>query len=118
MDTAKEPMQPIREWQEWYRKHKIVAEIDEPMQTKNSRENMHDTTNAVASLLNEVEQLSFDKATQYFADTIAEFTSDLSSDQLFNALLKAATDNYNYTKREYDKATRFLELLGGTQEKG
>ena len=86
------------------------------MATKDSREKLHDTSNAVNKLVSEAELLSFEKATQYFADTLAEFSCDLSGDQLFKALLKAATDNYNYTKGEYDKAKQFLGLINGKEE--
>jgi hypothetical protein len=116
MDTTQEPMDTIKEWQKWYREHRLVASMDEPMVTKDSRETLHDTTNAVAQLVNDAEQLSFKKATEYFADTLAEFSCDLSGRQLFEALLAAATDNYNYTKGEYDKAKQFLDLISGKKE--
>jgi hypothetical protein len=113
MDTTNEPIDSIKEWQKWYRNHRLIAEIDAPMETKDSRENLHDTTNAVAQLVSDTEQLSLKKATEYFADTLAEFSCDLSGEQLFSALLTAATDNYNYTKREYDRAKAFLDLISG-----
>ncbi len=116
MDTTQEPMDTIKEWQKWYREHQPVASIEEPMATKDSRENLHDTSNAVKKLVSETELLSFEKATQYFADTLAEFSCDLSGEQLFKALLTAATDNYNYTKGEYDKAKQFLDLISGKKE--
>jgi hypothetical protein len=110
------PMDAIHNWQKWYREHQLVASMTEPMATKDSREQLHDTSNAVDRLVSEAEQLSFKKATEYFADTLAEFSCDLSGRQLFEALLKAATDNYNYTKGEYDKAKSFLDLISGTKE--
>ena len=110
------PMDAIKQWQKWYREHQPVASMDEPMVTKDSREQLHDTTNAVAQLVSDAEQLSFKKATEYFADTLAEFSCDLSGRQLFEALLRAATDNYNYTKGEYDKAKQFLDLINGTEK--
>jgi hypothetical protein len=109
--TVKDPMEALDAWHKWYREHQPVASIEEPMVTKDSREQLHDTTNAVAQLVSDAEQLSFKKATEYFADTLAEFSCDLSGAQLYEALLKAATDNYEYTKGEYDKAKQFLNLI-------
>jgi hypothetical protein len=114
--TVKDPMETLDAWHKWYREHQSVASIEEPMATKDSRENLHDTSNAVKKLVSEAELLSFEKATQYFADTLAEFSCDLSGEQLFKALLAAATDNYNYTKGEYDKAKQFLDLISGKKE--
>jgi hypothetical protein len=114
--TVKDPMEALDAWHKWYRKHQPVASIEEPMATKDSRENLHDTSNAVKKLVSEAELLSFEKATQYFADTLAEFSCDLSGEQLFKALLAAATDNYNYTKGEYDKAKQFLDLISGKEK--
>jgi hypothetical protein len=110
------PIEAIKEWQKWYKAHQPVASLNKPMATKDSRENLHDTSNAVTQLVSETELLAFEKATQYFADTLAEFSCDLSGDQLFKALLQAATDNYNYTKREYDKAKQFLDLINGAEK--
>jgi hypothetical protein len=114
--TVKDPMETLDAWHKWYREHQVVASMEEPMVTKDSRERLHDTTNAVAQLVSDAELLSFEKATQYFADTLAEFGCDLSGKQLFKALLAAATDNYNYTKGEYDKAKQFLDLINGTEK--
>ena len=114
--TVKDPMEALDAWHKWYREHQVVASMEEPLATKDSREQLHDTTNAVAQLVSDAEQLSFKKATEYFADTLAEFSCDLSGRQLFEALLRAATDNYNYTKGEYDKAKQFLDLINGTEK--
>jgi hypothetical protein len=114
--TVKDPMETLDAWHKWYREHQVVASMEEPLVTKDSREQLHDTTNAVAQLVSDAEQLSFKKATEYFADTLAEFSCDLSGRQLFEALLAAATNNYNYTKGEYDKAKQFLDLISGKKE--
>jgi|688.fasta_scaffold1150603_1 hypothetical protein len=116
MDTTQEPMETLEAWHKWYRENQVVASMDTPLVTKDSREQLHDTANAVAQLVSDAEQLSFKKATEYFADTLAEFSCDLSGRQLFEALLAAATDNYNYTKGEYDKAKQFLDLISGKKE--
>jgi hypothetical protein len=101
------PIDAIHNWQKWYRENHSVLSMTEPMTIGNS----------VDKLVGDAEKMSFTKATEYFADTIAEFSNELSSEQMYKALLKAATDNYNYTKGEYDKAKNFLELINGTKEK-
>jgi len=116
MDNTKDPMETLDAWHKWYREHQVVASMEEPLVTKDSRENMHDTSNAVAQLVSDAEQLSMKKATEYFADTLAEFSCDLSATQIYEALLTAATDNYNYTKKEYDKAKQFLDLVSGKEK--
>jgi hypothetical protein len=113
MDTPREPMEALECWHKWYRENRMVAALDEPLKTKGNREHLHDTTNAVTQLLKETELLSFEKAVEYFADTLAEFSCDLSGDQLFNALVVAATNNHEFTKKEYENAKKFLELING-----
>jgi ubiquinone/menaquinone biosynthesis C-methylase UbiE len=117
MEFKNEPMEALEAWHKWYAENKIVASMEEPMATKDSRENLHDTSRAITDLLTAAEKVSSKKATEYFADTISEFLSDLSGQQLFDALLSAATDNYNYTKKEYEKAAQFLELINGKTKK-
>jgi len=46
MDHPHEPINAIKEWQEWYRTHAVVASMDEPLMSKDSRENLHDTSKA------------------------------------------------------------------------
>lgn len=38
MEHPHEPVDAIKEWQDWYKKHRIVAQMDEPLVTKDSRE--------------------------------------------------------------------------------
>lgn len=104
-------MDSIDEWQKWYKQNKVVAELDEPMATKASREKLHDTTNAKTSLADMVDEMTMQKATEHFGDTLAEFSNDLSAQQLFQALLNAAHDNYEAVKKEYNRSKEFLNLL-------
>jgi len=104
-------MDSIDEWQKWYKQNKVVAELDEPMATKSSREKLHDTTNAKTSLADMVDEMTMQKATEHFGDTLAEFSSDLSAQQLFQALLNAAHDNYEAVKKDYNRSKEFLNLL-------
>jgi hypothetical protein len=51
------------------------------------------------------------KATEYFADTIAEFFNDLSGAELFECFLAAAHNNAELVKKEHDKAQELVDLL-------
>jgi hypothetical protein len=118
MDTTNEPIEAISKWQEWYRSHRIVAEMDVPLVTKDSRENMHDTTNATATLEGGDNQLTdhyktmyIQKAQEHFADTIAEFTYELSGKELYKAFYAAAMDNLTDAEKEYQKAKQLVDML-------
>jgi hypothetical protein len=118
-----EPMDAIHKWQEWYRSNRVIAEIDEPGVSKDSRESLHDTSNVTSVMpewreafdkltLNPMEITNFkEKATEYFADTIAEFFNELSGAELFECFLTAAHNNAELVKKEYDKAQELVDLL-------
>jgi hypothetical protein len=121
MDTTNEPIEAINQWQEWYRRHRVVAEINQPLVTKESRESMHDTSKATTTLdgsnnllTDYCKAMSFQKAQEYFADTIAEFTSDLSGKELYKAFYAAAMDNLNCVEKEYKKAKDLVDMLRNT----
>lgn len=118
MTTANEPTEAIAKWQEWYRKHRIVAEIDTPLVTKDSREKLHDTSKTTTTLEGSDKLLtdyctamSFQKAKEYFADTIAEFTNELSGKELYKAFYAAAMDNMDCVEKEYNKAKQLVDML-------
>ena len=118
MDTTQEPVDTIKQWQEWYRSHRIVAEMDVPLVTKDSRENMHDTTHAAATfesgdnpLTDHCKTMWMQKAQEYFADTIAEFTYELSGKELYKAFYAAAMDNLAGVEKEYQKAKQLVDML-------
>lgn len=122
-DQVDEPMDAINKWQEWYRSNRVIAEIDEPGVSKDSRESLHDTSNVTSVMpewreafdkltLNPMEITNFkEKATEYFADTIAEFFNELSGAELFECFLTAAHNNAKLVKKEYDKAQELVDLL-------
>lgn len=118
MDTTNEPIEAISKWQEWYRSHRIIAEIDVPMATKDSREKMHDTSNATTTLESSNNLLtdyctamSFQKAKEYFADTLAEFANELSGKELYKAFYAAAIENMDCVEKEYNKAKQLVDML-------
>lgn len=108
MDTTQEPVDAVKSWQDWYRKHQSVASMDEPMASKDSREKLHDTANAVTTL---IESEAIKKATTCFADTIAEYGSELTGPQLYRCFYAAAVDNFNYADKEYKKAKQLMDML-------
>ncbi len=118
MDSTQEPVDTIKQWQEWYRSHRVIAEIDVPMATKDSREQLHDTSNATTTLegsnnllTDYCTAMSFQKAKEYFADTIAEFTNELSGKELYKAFYAAAMDNMDCVEKEYNKAKQLVDML-------
>jgi len=124
-----EPMDAINKWQEWYRSNRVIAEMDTPGVSKDSREYLHDTSNVTSVMpgwdgvnpenmtwSEPITESSFasnckEKATEYFADTIAEFFNELSGAELFECFLTAAHNNAKLVKKEYDKAQELVDLL-------
>jgi hypothetical protein len=112
------PMEAIKEWQDWYRKHRVVAEIDKPLLTKDSRESLHDSSHAITTLnscdnllTDYCKEISFQKAKEYFADTLAEFTNELSGKDFYKAFYAAAIENLESVEKEYKKAKDLVDML-------
>jgi len=118
MDTTQEPVEVIDAWQRWYQENKVVAQMDEPLVTKDSREQLHDTSKTTTTLdgsnnllTDYCTAMSFQKAKEYFADTIAEFTNELSGKELYKAFYAAAMDNMDCVEKEYNKAKQLVDML-------
>lgn len=112
------PMEAIKEWQDWYRKHRIVAQVDQPLKTKDSRESLHDTSKTTTTLdgsdnlvTDYCRAMSFQKAKEYFADTLAEFTNELSGKDFYKAFYAAAIENLESVEKEYKKAKDLVDML-------
>ncbi|NBX49204.1 hypothetical protein EBT25_04525 [bacterium] len=107
MTTANEPVEAIAKWQEWYRKHRVVPEINAPLVTQDSG-----TLDASNNLLTDYcTTMSFEKAKEYFADTLAEFANELSGKELYKAFYAAAMDNMDCAEKEYNKAKQLVDML-------
>jgi len=52
-----------------------------------------------------------EKATSHFADIICEFSEQLTPEELYQALVDAMEGHYQYTKKEFDHATKLLDLI-------
>lgn len=107
MDTTQEPVNTIKQWQDWYRNHRIVAEMDTPMATKSSREKMHDTSNAV----NSVKQIWIDKACAEFSSTLAEYQYELSGKDFYKAFYQAAQEVMLNAEKEYQRTKDLVDML-------
>jgi hypothetical protein len=107
MDTTQEPLEAIDAWQKWYKENKLVAELDEPLITKDSREAMHDTTNAVDS----AKAMWMQKVQEYFADTLAEYQYELTGKDLYKAFYKAAYESMECERKEYERAKELVDML-------
>jgi mitochondrial fission protein ELM1 len=112
------PMEVIKEWQDWYRKHRIVAQVDQPLKTKDSRESLHDTSKTTTTLdgsdnlvTDYCRAMSFQKAKEYFADTLAEFTNELSGKDFYKAFYAAAIENLESVEKEYKRAKDLVDML-------
>ena len=92
-------------------------------QSKATRENLHDTTMTVDSLryhtLSKTDAnlvIDFspkEKATNYFADIICEFSESLTPYELYQCLNAAVENHYQYTKKEYNYANQLRNLFTG-----
>ena len=90
-------------------KQGIVAELDEPLVTKDSREKLHDTTTSTAQSIKHAECLK--KTREYFADTICEAMDELTGEEVYQAFYKACKALRDVTKKEYDNANGLFECL-------
>lgn len=112
MLDADKPMEAIEDWQNWYRKHKVVAEINKPLVTKQSRENMHDTDNAADSIESaQAKSMWIEKAKEHFADTLAEYQYELSGKDFYKAFYQAAVETMGHAEKEYKRAQELVDML-------
>ena len=126
MEHPHEPIDVIQGWQEWYKKNRAITQMNEPLISKESRENLHDSSNAVdqmpdwrsfyAELIeDEPKQKTVpkikEKATNWFADTIAEFCNELTGEELLECFLTAAVINLHHVKKEVEQAQILVDLL-------
>ena len=115
MEHPHEPINVILKWQEWYRKNQQVASLYQPLETKDSRENLHDTTNAMKTISSILENTTKSKITEYFADTITEAMCEMSGADVYKCFLAAAQEQLTYAEKEYQKAKQLVNYLTGKQ---
>lgn len=83
------PMETIKEWQDWYRKHPIVLE------------------SKIMSLKEQMKQT----VEEHFTDTITEFCTEISGKEMYKAFYEAAFKNMEYHEKEYQKAKELVDML-------
>lgn len=112
MDTTHEPVHAIKEWQDWYRKNRAVAELEKPLVSKDSREQLHDTSKAITNF-NEVNQkeMWIEKAKEHFSDTLAEYQYELSGKDFYKAFYQAATEQMSNAEKEYQRCRELVDIL-------
>jgi hypothetical protein len=112
MDHPHEPIDAIKTWQDWYKSHRIVAQLDKPLITKDSRENMHDTTQATDTFKEtDTKAIWMQKAKEHFADTLAEYQYELSGKDFYKAFYQAAYEYLEATKKEYERTKELVDML-------
>ncbi len=89
-----QPMETIKEWQDWYRKNPIVNEME-----------------TLSDKPDKVKDMWMQKAKEHFADTLAEYQYELSGKDLYKAFYQAAYENMQCTKKEYEKTKELIDLL-------
>jgi len=129
----------------WQTKHKQikqecgVAELDTPGTTKDSREALHDTSNATNSVkdwrsfwkdvlekfstedklteaINQQKTRAKQKAVDDFLDTICCALEELSGEEVFDCFVEAVQSQWDYTRKEHEKTNDlFKRVLGDSK---
>ena len=140
-----DPLTHIKTWQAKFKEHKQlcgVAEMDTLGTTKDSRETLHDTSNATDAIkdwrgfwkdvldesgahvypedeLNQAIQKQLTMAKQKTVDNFLEeiccALEEMSGEEVFDCFVEAVQSQHEYTKKEYDKTTELRDLLIGVQ---
>lgn len=144
--TTQLPEDPIKNIITWQTKHKQikqecgVAEMDTPGTTKDSREALHNTSNATDSIkdwrsfwkdvlsdsnawigtedeltkaINQQKTMTKQKTVDDFLDTLCGAFEELSGEEVFDCFVEAVQSQHEYTKKEYDKTNELMDLLIG-----
>jgi hypothetical protein len=143
--TTQLPDDPLKNTITWQTKHKQikqecgVAEMDTPGTTKDSREALHDTSNATNSVkdwrteawkyvldkseddfenklieaINAQKTMAKQKVVDDFLDTLCGALEELSGEEVFDCFFEAVQNQFDYTKKEHDKTSELLDLLAG-----
>lgn len=98
---------------DWQKANRIVAEIDEPLVTKDSRETLHNTSKTFTSLNAAFTSMSKpkEKLKEYFHDTITEFENELTANEIADAFVEVLTENYTQAFDQYKQAKELLEYF-------
>jgi hypothetical protein len=117
MEHPHEPMDAIEKWQKWYKSNQVVASLETPLVSKDSRENLHDTSNTMTTLSNmpSTNNEWRQAVLNGFADTITEAMSDFSGIEIYKCFLQAAQENLDYCEQQYKNAKELMDCLVNEQ---
>jgi hypothetical protein len=129
-------------WKTQFEKHKQecgVAEMTTPGTTKDSRESLHDTSNATDSVkdwrtfwkdvleefstedklteaINQQKTMAKQKAVDDFLDTLCGALEELSGEEVFDCFVEAVQSQWDYTRKEHEKTNDlFKRVLGDSK---
>lgn len=126
----------FKAWHTWYKNNAQVASIDEPQVTKDSRENLHEVTNATGTLSSwysdaietfygnldnaakenkkmetELKASLTEQLTTYFEDTLCEFYDELTPIEITQCFHEAIKRNFTLHEKEFNKAKELINLV-------
>ena len=125
----------FKAWHTWYKNNAQVASMDEPQVTKDSRENLHEITNARAlsswytdavetfygnldnaakenkKMETELKISLTEQLTTYFEDTLCEFYDELTPLEIVQSFHEAIKRNFTLHTKEFNKAKELIELV-------
>lgn len=131
-----DPLTYIIEWQTKFKENKMETSNH----TKDSREFLHNTSNATDSIkdwrnfwkdvldeqevhvysehelteaINQQKTITKQKAVDNFLDEICCALEELSGEEVFECFLEAVQAQHEYTKKEHKKTSELLDLLTG-----
>ena len=108
MEETNRSIKAIQDWQDWYRNNRVVAEMDQPLVTKASRENLHDTSKTAESLLR------YDARTAAYndiSDTLASYMGTLGGKEFYKIFFEAAQEYTKNLEDEYKQAKDLMDRL-------
>jgi hypothetical protein len=136
-----DPLTHITTWQNKFKEHKQqcgVAEMDTPGTTKDSRETLHNTSNATDSIkdwrsfwkdvldepgawlstedeltqaIETQKTMTKQKTVDNFLDEICCALEEMSGEEVFDCFVEAVQSQHEYTKKEYNKTNELMDLL-------
>jgi len=126
----------FKAWHSWYKNNAQVASMDEPQITKDSRENLHEVTNATGTLsswytdaletfygnintsVEENKKMETtikaslnEQMTTYLQDTLCEFYDELTPFEIVQCFHEAIKRNFTHHEKEFNKAKELLEFV-------
>ena len=102
---------------------RIVAEIDEPGETKKSRENLHDTTHAQSLADSDAHYMQYRKCVDAFEEIISEHTEPydvlgvqrLTGEEIHRAFIEGAKAQQKWHKTELTILDDLILKAGGSK---